>query len=306
MLQEPMGYVFAVENSSNEPFGLQVDSSDSVGMISSREGGACGCIDLVPPKSRKLVLAVGTKQGVQRSTLSFAFDALPPEAVAWAIPSQDLHMALPLTPLACQQGSATADEAILHAKPPPRRRKPLAVRGKQVSPAAGQGTCGIEESDADAEAALAEALRLSLGDCGDGGIAALSSTDDITDVEDELALAIRLSMQQQPPQQQLAAPVTVEAQGGAKMQQLVKQLFDEYRKQGLPPNEAAVKAMADAKTQTVKDDSSAANVSTPSGNGSKNPQQVVKELFDEYRKQGFVPSEAAVKALEAAKTRGHK
>jgi len=84
LLQEPAGCIFVAENTLGTPFGLQVDCNDSIGMVSSREGGMCGCIDAVPPSSRKVLIALAQKQGAQRMAMSFAFDALPAEAAAWA------------------------------------------------------------------------------------------------------------------------------------------------------------------------------------------------------------------------------
>merc|ERR1712190_428633 len=145
------------------------------------------------------------------------------------------------------------------------------------------------QDDAEAEAALAEAIRLSMQD---------ASPDDINmaDDEDELAAAIRMSMAggqpagalQQP--QQEATPQQHNA-GSSDPKDLVKELFDEYRRQGMNPNEAAIKAMAEAKTRV-------ASAKRPSA--SPDHKELVKQLFEEYRQQGVAPNDAAAQALKEA------
>merc|ERR1711957_737684 len=184
-MNEKCGYVFCVENDSDAPFGIQVDSMDSIGFVSTIEGGACGCIDLVPARSRKVVIALALRLGAQRTALTFAFEALPPEAAAWAVRSaEDLHMPLPLTVLAKQSTPCKPDETVLKAEDRPvRRRRPLHARGGNhwVSP----------EEEQEDEEALAEALRLSMEGCvGDGTPKYVEGDDE----EDLLAAAIRLSM----------------------------------------------------------------------------------------------------------------
>ncbi|CAK0896090.1 unnamed protein product, partial [Prorocentrum cordatum] len=91
-------------------------------MVSSREGGMCGCIDSVPTSSRKVLIALAQKQGAQRMAMSFAFDALPAEAAAWAAVAEGLHAALPLTPLALLGGGRPCPPARRGAAAVPRRR----------------------------------------------------------------------------------------------------------------------------------------------------------------------------------------
>lgn len=310
VLQERVGYVFAIENDTDSPFGLQVDSMDSIGYVSSKEGGSCGCIDLVPPRSRKLVLALAVKQGVGRTALSFAFEGLPPEAAAWAVGAEDVHMALPLTPLARQSGKPQADSSILQATPPERMARPLSARGGQRAPDK-EAMKILEEESAEAEEALAEALRMSLEENGGCAAPAIHTAGEGKEEEDDLADAIALSMVQAPqepaaPEQAAAASQSTTQSGD--MKQLVKDLFEEYRKQGLTPNDAAVKAMAEAKARRASSGSAAASsaaaVSTDRGVGdSGEMKQLVQQLFEEYRKAGVPPNEAAAKAMQEAKAR---
>merc|ERR1712019_302325 len=100
-----------------------------------------------------------------------------------------MHRAIPITPVSRQ--SPQADPAILSTERSPRKARPLAYRGKQQVPKS------AAEEQAEAEAALAEALRLSLEGAGVG--AALDGQGSIgegADEEDLLAQAIALSMQQ--------------------------------------------------------------------------------------------------------------
>merc|ERR1711920_914576 len=103
-------------------------------------------------------MALAQKQGVSRSGISFGFEALPPEMCGFAFGVEDLHMSLPLTPLVKQRIRPPPDEAILSAERPARRHTSMAYRGGQRTPK----SAGQEE--AEAEAALAEAIRMSIQD----------------------------------------------------------------------------------------------------------------------------------------------
>merc|ERR1719221_1905429 len=135
------------------------------------------------------------KQGANRTALSFAFEGLPPEAAMWAVGAEDVHMAMPLTPLARQQGKPQPDSAILNGTPPERKSRPLHARGGQKIPVK-----ILDEDSAEAEEALAEALRMSLEENGGQAAAAPTGGDE---EDDDLAEAIAMSMAQQ---QQQAPP----------------------------------------------------------------------------------------------------
>jgi len=290
MLQERVGYLFAVENDTDMPFGIQVDSHDSIGYTSSREDGGCGCIDLVPPRSRKLVIALAAKQGVQRTQLSFAFEGLPPEAAAWAVPSEDMHMALPLTVLSRSRQALQPDAATLALPLPERRALPLHARGGQPTPAAG------DDPD-ESEALLAEAMRLSMQQ--DGGSAPPAAED----ADEDLAEAIALSMGRAggPAASSSTAPAATSGPAaGEGLQGALKELFEEYRKQGLSPNEAALKAMAESKARATNGGSAAPTAAVASQDAMK---ALVKQLFEQFREQGMAPNAAAARAMQEAKSR---
>merc|ERR1712151_575136 len=97
-------------------------------------------------------------------------------------------MPLPLTPMTRQ--SAPVDQAILNRERPTRMARPLAYRGKQQVPKS-----AVEE-EAEAEAALAEALRLSLEGAPGAAAQVQDNMDEGGDEDDLLAQAVALSMQQ--------------------------------------------------------------------------------------------------------------
>lgn len=264
MLQERCGYILAAENDSDQAAGLQVDSADSLNMVSSREGGALGCIDLVPPRSRKLVLALAPKQGARSNSISCGMELLPPEAATWAVGSEDLHQALP--PVPPQPGRPVADQAILSAERPSRRARPLAHRGGHKTPTAPATAEASFHNDEEADA-LAEALRMSM----EGAATSGPQASEEGNADDELAEAIRLSMQEQPAQRMEDDPM-----------------------QG-PPAAAATAASA----PTVNSSQPAAAAKA----GATAPKELVKQLFEEFRRRGMPPNEAALKAVEAAKAR---
>merc|ERR1712003_93593 len=102
-------------------------------------------------------------------------------------------------------------------------------------------------------------------------------------------------------QQAVGAAATPVATASNPLEQ-VKELFEEYRRQGVPPNEAALKAMADVKAR-------AGGVAAPQATENPTPtsasehKELVKELFENYRREGKAPNEAAALALREANAR---
>merc|ERR1712217_100545 len=94
---------------------------------------------------------------------------------------------------------------------------------------------------------------------------------EIADEDDELAAAIRMSMAQS--SEPAGAPATASSAPLASPtpQDLVKEKFEEYKRQGMNPNDAALKAMAEVKAQTA-----AVAQKRPTSNEHKN---LVKRLF---------------------------
>jgi len=327
-LQDRVGYILAVENDREQDFGIQVDSQDSVGFISSREGGMCGCIDLVPGRSRKVVMVLACQQGASRMSLSFAMDGLPPEAAAWAVQTEDLHIVMPLTPLAKSTSDPAPDAQLLAATLPEREARELHARGHQPpilykAPAAE----GAAEEDDDA-AALAEAMKLSMGQ--DEG--APMETDDGDD--EDLAAAIALSMGNQEPASAPAAAPAVSStapasnaasSGQSSLQQQVQELVAEYTKQGMSSNEAALKALevvkarasgsaggaaastpapAPAPAPAPTSSETPATASTPAPAISKDAfRALFQTLVAQYTAEGMNQTDAAAKALTEARAR---
>ena len=72
-------------------------------------------------------------------------------------------------------------------------------------------------------------------------------------MEDELAMAIKLSMDCKAVTPTQAAAPAPSAPDKATLQARVKTLFEQYRSSGMPPNEAAAKALAHAQSMSASD-----------------------------------------------------
>eukprot|EP00929_Paragymnodinium_shiwhaense_P062238 TRINITY_DN31073_c0_g1_i1.p1 TRINITY_DN31073_c0_g1~~TRINITY_DN31073_c0_g1_i1.p1 ORF type:complete len:1064 (-),score=234.28 TRINITY_DN31073_c0_g1_i1:108-3299(-) len=234
MLQDGDGFSHAVENNTDQPFGIQIDCSDSVGCVSSKQGNDMFTVDVIPARSRKVSMMVTFAQGASRCGYSFGSSVLPAEALGFALASEDVHIALPITELSASKAIPPPDDEILKAAPP-------------LPPPKTKSTQSLGDDEDDLAAALAMSMQ------GVGGTGAASPTAD----EDEALLqqAIAMSMAPQPATQAPAAAAAPPAAAPPaedpkiKMQALVKQLFTQYREQGMAPNDAAARAMQDAKTK---------------------------------------------------------
>lgn len=223
-IQEGCGLTFVIENTSGNPFALQVDCSDSIGCMSARGGGLMA-IDSVPARTRQAIMLLSFATGASRTGFSFASEALPAEMASFAVAMEDVHMGIPITDLTLSTSVPPPDPEILNQAAPPDP--------DPVSPS------GEEDPD------LAAALALSMG------------KDEPEEEDDDLAAALAMSMQgysSEAPKAATsaaapapaAAPVAEDAK--AKLQSKVKELFVTYTQQGMAPNEAAVKAMQDARS----------------------------------------------------------
>eukprot|EP00927_Polykrikos_kofoidii_P071203 TRINITY_DN67502_c0_g1_i1.p1 TRINITY_DN67502_c0_g1~~TRINITY_DN67502_c0_g1_i1.p1 ORF type:complete len:1108 (-),score=217.57 TRINITY_DN67502_c0_g1_i1:52-3297(-) len=277
MLQDYEGFCYAVENHSSTPFGLQIDCSDSTGCVSAKSG--LFAVECVPPQSRQVVMILTFAQGATRCGYSFGYSPLPPGAMSMAVPTEDVHMALPITPLTRGLGGAPIpDPAILSQAVP----EPLTP-------------CSADAAD------LAEALKLSVQ--GDA-----SMEDD-----EDLAAAIALSMggagaeeasaPAAPPAAAIAArpPSASGDSSGAKerLQARVKELFTQYSQQGMSPTDAAARAMQEAQREAST--GAAGRRAEASGDAKAKLQGIVKDLYSKYVQQGMAPNDAAAKAMEDAK-----
>jgi hypothetical protein len=187
-------------------------------------------------------MGIATNPAATRYAIAFMTVSMGAENAAFAAFGDTLHTPLPLLSAECRAGSRPPpDESILKRAPPeveepsPKRRvsQPIQTRVQTE------------------EEMLAEALALSMG-----VLPGAVNNDDAD--EDDLAAAIRLSMAVQPestgtamPAPGTAAPPTAErpktAEQKKQLQDKVKALFEELRRSGMPPNEAAQKALAEAR-----------------------------------------------------------
>ncbi|CAK9104988.1 unnamed protein product [Durusdinium trenchii] len=216
LLQEEAGMSFVAENSSDFQTALQVDASDSIGCVASRE--SFDAVIALPPHSRQVLIGVAYARGAIRCGTAIQAVGLPGDAANFALRGEGLHMDLPIS----KPAVPAPDQSILDRAPPekPDLQRNI-TRGSSMSQ--------------DDMATLQAAMELSMQ----------AKEEDKTEVEDDLAMAIKLSMDCK------AAPLAAApapADDKATLQARVKALFEQYRSSGMPPNEAAAKALAHAQT----------------------------------------------------------
>ena len=224
LLQEEAGMSFVAENKSDVQTALQVDASDSIGCVASRE--SFDAVIALPPQSRQVLIGVAYARGAIRCGTAIQAVGLPGDAANFALRGEGLHMDLPIS----SHPVPPPDQAILDRAPPekPELQRNL-TRGSSMSQ----------------EEMLQAAMELSMQGS--------KPEDDKMEVEmeDELAMAIKLSMDCKaatptPP----AAPAPSATEDKATLQARVKALFEQYRSSGMPPNEAAAKALAHAQSMS--------------------------------------------------------
>jgi len=235
MIQDEAGLSFVVENSSDSFAAMQVDGSDSVGCVSSR--GSFDAVLALPPQTHQVGIGISFALGATRAGCGVSAQGLPSDAAGFALAGEGLHEPLPLQPSSAR---LPPDQAILDRAPPEEPEPPTLSRGI---------TRGSSVGNLDDEEMLAQAMKMSL----EGERPAAEQTGASSMDEDELAEAIRLSMTASevaapaaPPPPAAPAP-PVDPADKAKLTARVKVLFELYRNSGMPPNEAAAKALADAK-----------------------------------------------------------
>lgn len=249
--EEGCGACFAVENTSDMMAALQFDGSECEGCNFTR--GTSVLVAAVPPRSRQVLMGISVAQGAGRFSMSFGAISLGAEAAAFAVQGEDMHMSVPLLPAEFRSPThrPVPDDAILK-RAPPEEPEP------QPSPKRANTT-----TDDDADTMLAEALRMSMMQQPQATSGNLNEMQDGDDDEDELAAAVRMSMAQQPQlpaaagtsssaaaaAPQAPAPAAATGDQKAELTALIKRLFEEYRRSGMNPNDAASKAMTDAKRQ---------------------------------------------------------
>lgn len=235
--EQGCGCGYAVENTTDTMTAIQFDADGCLGCNFTRESSMV--VAAVPPRSRQLIMGITPKlRGAGEISIGFSAVSLGAEAAGFAMLGDDLHLSLPLlSPHIRNAGNRPVpDEAILKRAPPAEDETPSAKRGKSSN----------NQTD---EELLAEAMRLSMGPQPTS-----TTTNDrmyVDDDEDELAAAMKLSMQQPAPAQAAPAPRPPAADAKAQLSMKVKELFEEYRRNGMAPNEAATRALAEAQKQVA-------------------------------------------------------
>eukprot|EP00747_Dinoflagellata_sp_TGD_P006889 gnl/TRDRNA2_/TRDRNA2_116515_c2_seq1.p1 gnl/TRDRNA2_/TRDRNA2_116515_c2~~gnl/TRDRNA2_/TRDRNA2_116515_c2_seq1.p1 ORF type:complete len:852 (-),score=157.45 gnl/TRDRNA2_/TRDRNA2_116515_c2_seq1:198-2564(-) len=243
MLSEPGGVALVAENPTQDLVPVQVDTSESFGCVSSMLNEMS--IVTLQPQTRQVLCVLAFSADATRGRCAAAAATLPLEAAAFVVNDEgSMHRMMPIL---VKPPPAEPDPEILKEAPP---EVPL--------PGATPKNSGSGDPSEDEEM-LAAALRLSME-----GRAPASSSNPAADPEDEddaLAAAIAMSMQASPTLAPAPAPVPAPAPAPAAtgaaapevkaaadaLKVKVKELFEQYRQAGMAPQEAAVKAMKDAK-----------------------------------------------------------
>eukprot|EP00931_Biecheleriopsis_adriatica_P065656 TRINITY_DN40149_c0_g1_i1.p1 TRINITY_DN40149_c0_g1~~TRINITY_DN40149_c0_g1_i1.p1 ORF type:complete len:1112 (+),score=225.05 TRINITY_DN40149_c0_g1_i1:116-3451(+) len=211
---EPGGCTFMVENATSQPVAVQADASDSVGCISSR--GDLGVVAQVPAQSRRIILALAFSPGSTRASASIQPQLVPLEMAPsdMTVDADTVHMALPLVPKGWQDGSVPPPPASQAHRTPAESRT---VAGSQSS-SGGQSTLDRQSQ----------------------------ATEQHSAADDDLAEAIRLSLAQ-PTATSAQDNTAVGKEAKALLEKRTKELFTEYRHQGMAPNDAAARAADEAR-----------------------------------------------------------
>jgi len=230
--EEGCGCCIAVENTSSSMAALQFDASDCAGCSFSR--GTSMAVIAVPPCSRQIVMGIATNPGASRYAIAFMTVSMGADNAAFAAFGDTIHMPLPILSPECRAGNRPLPDESILKRAPPEVEEPSPKR--RVSQP-------LETNAQTDEEMLEEAMKLSMG-----LMQPLGGEDED---EDDLEAAIRLSMEANssvatPPPNALAPERLATPDQKALLQSKVKALFEEYRRQGVPPNEAAPKALAEA------------------------------------------------------------
>jgi len=136
------------------------------------------------------------------------------------------------------------------SRPPPDENILKRAPPEVIEPAPKRANSASMQTDDDE---LAAALRLSLEkqpqSLSDSGKLGDLTDSGAVDDEDDLAEAIRLSMASQPATPAASAPAAPAVDNKVLLKQRIQALFEEYRRNGMAPNTAAAKALEDAKRE---------------------------------------------------------
>jgi len=243
ILHEESGSSFIAENTSESTLALQVDGSNSLNVVSTR--GSLDAVVAVAPRSRQVIMVLSAAPGATRYGCGLQALVLPEGAAGFAVAGEDLHLPVPIPP---PRAPLRPDEEIL-------RQAPVAVSEPQrtLSRSGGLGS-SMSEDDM-----LAAAMRLSLegkepeptGELQQIQANVATAEED----DDEMAEAIRMSMAVPSPK----ASTSTEPQRPPmddqkkRLTDRVKVLFEQNRKKGMPPNEAAARALEEARRQLANE-----------------------------------------------------
>jgi len=256
--EEGCGLCFAVENTSDVGTAIQFDGSDCTGCSFTR--GTSLVITAVPPRSRQVIMGVAPDRAGNRAvpvSMGIAAVSLGPEQFAFGMPGDMMHMSLQLlSPDIRHPGNRMLpDESILKRAPPEEPEHPPTAKRANTNTQSISSSSNLDEE-------LAEAIRMSMG--AQPQTAKLNEMTDVGDDEDELASAIRLSMMTMPSVEPLdKKEVTTTAATACQQSSPAR-----------PPDTVEQK---------------------------KKFQELVKRCFEECRRGGMSPQESAVKALAKAK-----
>jgi len=245
LLHESGGSSFVAENTSNKDAAVQVDASESLGVIAS-----CGClgtVSAIPARSRQVLLVLAFSPAATYTRISILPQPVPVElAPPVSSNPDDMHMALPLLPTEWRSSGARpppANEAIL--------RRAQAMPSPATAPAAAPAPSPV--------IALPDAAWAP----SPPPPARPPPVEDLQDDEDlNRALILSLDLNGPPtssatsiqrptptgslPTGPVAPPAAVAVRPDAAR---VKELFMLYRAQGVAPNEAASRAAEEARRQ---------------------------------------------------------
>eukprot|EP00929_Paragymnodinium_shiwhaense_P076679 TRINITY_DN39465_c0_g1_i3.p1 TRINITY_DN39465_c0_g1~~TRINITY_DN39465_c0_g1_i3.p1 ORF type:complete len:1281 (+),score=193.91 TRINITY_DN39465_c0_g1_i3:92-3934(+) len=246
LLHEAAGCVFAVENISSKPSAVQVDVSESLGCICSR--GCPGAVALLPPRTRQVVLVLAISPGALYTRVSVLPQPVPVELAPPPAEAGELHQPMAYISDAKRKESLPPPSQAIMQRAPPETTPAVSTSaaasrgqapyreptGMSMSAAAGAAMGSDEELDED----LLAAMRLSLETCNEAAVQGGQSASTDTPVS-------------QKPLAALDAQPSLAERERLQVQTKAKQLFAEYRARGMPPNEAAARAGADARSATA-------------------------------------------------------
>jgi len=220
LLQESSGYAFVVENNSNQPVCVQVDSGSSVGCVSTREDGATYCVEVVPPSTKQVVLALSESQNATQTNWDFASMELPMEASACVgVGNRTFDVPVLITELSNYSGTLPPDPELLAKRQPSATPKDACNNTMDVD----------DVSDDEDNPDLLAAIQLSM------------------------SLARPTQSADSIPSDVQSSGSKPESKGSAKekIQAFVKKRFEFLVSQGVQPNEAAGLALKDAQKDSI-------------------------------------------------------